>query len=80
MDVTLALLIVLLVALGVGTCLLWRKYRRLTHALAEAERQSSGWSSLLALEHKTNYKMACALYGREAVDRAIRPAHQKGNS
>jgi hypothetical protein len=44
---------------------------------AKSEEEISELSSLLALEHETNYRMACAIYGKRSVDRSMRKAHDK---
>jgi hypothetical protein len=75
--VLLTLVIAPLIALGVY---LWRRWRRLRRELAESEKQADDLAALLALEHDTNYKMACQMYGKAAVDRVISKARAKGVS
>jgi hypothetical protein len=79
-DTTTALLTLASALLGALGLSLWRRSRRLARTLAEATQQTDEWRALLALEHDTNYKMACQLYGRRAVDRAIAQVHEKGVS
>lgn len=61
-------------------CYLWRQLRRQARDLAKAQEQLDELAALLALEHDTNYRMACKMYGRAAVDRAIAKAHGRGVS
>ena len=73
-------LALVLVALVSAVVYLRIRARNLAQALASALAVADEWSALLALEHTTNYAMACTLYGKSAVDRAIRRAHDKGVS
>jgi len=77
----------LAVALFLGAAYFWRRsrrlareLRRLTMELVESQRRSDELGSLVALEHQTNYRLACKLYGKAAVDRAMRGANEKGRN
>jgi hypothetical protein len=66
------------VALVVCCAYLWRGNRHLLAELAKANARADEWGSLLALEHATNYELACQLHGKAAVDHAMRVASTKG--
>ena len=80
LAIILPILVLALVVIRASACHLRRRCRRLAGELAAAKEQANELAALLALEHDTNYRMACKMYGRAAVDRAIRKAHDKGVS
>jgi hypothetical protein len=65
LSITLALLALLAAA---GLVYLWRRNRRLKAELDDMVRLSM-------LNHETNYRLACFVYGQAAVDRAIENAN-----
>jgi len=50
---------------------LWRRNRQMR---AEARQ----WAALAELGEETNYLLACQLFSKSAIDRAIRQARDKG--
>ena len=87
METTTALLTLAGATLAATVAYLWRRSRRLARSLAEAARQTdeaartnSELATLVALGNDTNHRLACRIYGRAAVDRAMREAREKGVS
>lgn len=70
----LSILIVAVALVSVAsTVYFWLRARRL-------RREATEWATLAELNHDTNYKLACELHGKDAVDRAIREAHARGGN
>jgi hypothetical protein len=82
LGVKVAILISLLaVALLVGVVLFfWWRHRRMFAEFESLRRTADDLGSIVALEHQTNYRLACELYGKRAVDRAVRVAGEKGRN
>jgi hypothetical protein len=72
--------IIILTVLAATGIYVQRQCRRLQRQLADAEARADELGALLALEQETAYRLACQLYGRQAVDRAIQGAHDKGKN
>ena len=81
MDELISLILCIpLVAMAAALACFRRRCHRLARELADAEARRIEWAGLLALEHQTNYRMACQLYGKAAVVRAVKKAHDRGVS
>ena len=75
------LVCVLAVALLVGVVFFfWWRHRRMLSEFESLRRTADELGSIVALEHQTNYRLACELYGKRAVDRAVRVAGEKGRN
>jgi sensor domain CHASE-containing protein len=78
MTISIAIILAAMIAATAASAHLWLRSRRLTRELASATGTVDELAALLALEHDTNYRMACKMYGKAAVDRVIEKAHSKG--
>lgn len=73
-------LVPVLTALVAAVIYLRIRVRNLALELASAQTVADEWGALLALEHHTNYLLACKVYGQAVVGRAIKSAHDRGVS
>jgi hypothetical protein len=74
MAIILVTLIALFAAgLFVTLVCLWRRLRR-------TREEASRWARIAEYGNETNYRLACELYGKEAVDLQIREDAAKGTN
>ena len=68
-----SIIVLAAVAVVIGAVYLWSRYRRI-------KRDRDAWATLARLGQETNYRLACTVHGKTAVDSAIRKANEKGRN